>query len=36
MCFKVSQNKWKLLDADVQLLFVVVGFFFPENFYMIY
>lgn len=29
MCFKVSQNKWKLLDADVQLLcLLLLGFFF--------
>lgn len=28
MCFKVSQNKWKLLDADVQLLcLLLLGFF---------
>lgn len=31
MCFKVSQNKWKLLDADVQLLcLLLLGFFFRK------
>lgn len=33
MCFKVSQNKWKLLDADVQLLcLLLLGFFFQKTF----
>lgn len=36
MCFKVSQNKWKLLDADVQLLCLLLLGFVSENFYMIY